>query len=935
METIDPPVVPIPTLLESKIPTNPSPPSELPAGHTFKVPPFSHGPPSSKKGRTRWPIAPDFQARSGANPVVLLDVYVWITPFLDQHSQGAAQCTSSQYRYGSIGAPLWYTRPWMPYRRRRWGFGIPSANRSTHHDSPSRTGILPYIWTYLDPSSRWACSRVCSPWNSYIHLRIASCRLSIASLRIIRPPPSQHPALRLSRRRAYLYACALSRFHFVYGDFIRWMSGEYTNRHRNWPQDFRRMTESATRPLTSDYPKPDYERAFRVCTQGVPLEGRFQTPASEIPARDIYNNHPAINANHASVEAKFVKEEAKSFHIHFPRFILHFIIGLILAPLQWAIRKGKGRICVDCSNGPDIAGSVNEYIKSPSPDNADECPPVFYQHAFARHLRRLWRTRITHPSEDILQHCDDIEAAFRRVLYHPDLAVAFAYVFGEFLIIPVGQVFGSRSAPSFFSLLSDLRASIASSHDLLSEFDIPSLAASAVIPESPPNLSDLLAPAVADELNPCLTAAESANFSNCTFVDDNGVLAISSDMRDALQQSLLSAFLLFGMPGCDRRGVCLQDDKWDPHISHLMVYLGFIINSRDMTVSWPLYKREELFYELQAILSLPSSRRQTTPRQTASILGKLRSAIQISPWGVFLSFSLATNLKRASRNAYSPSRSWWSKGKIRLNSQAINDIRLLMETLLAPEEDPIWTRPIALLVPRTATHWLKSDASYAGIGGWSLTFGTFMWRVTREDLILFGFNMKTIGPASDEPTTQDATGLHINPLEFLAVIINLWLALKIIHDGSLCPTGYIIDLLSDNTTALSWMHVAATTPNPELQQLARFASALLVQAARLLTRVQPLHLPGILNEEADTLSRRSKHGHVPSWAHVISQHSQLTTCRICLLPRALLSSLASLLSSPRTEVTFDRVTTELLTLDLSFLPAGSTKCSLLSSLQPL
>jgi hypothetical protein len=58
-----------------------------------------------------------------------------------------------------------------------------------------------------------------------------------------------------------------------------------------------------------------------------------------------------------------------------------------------------------------------------------------------------------------------------------------------------------------------------------------------------------------------------------------------------------------------------------------MIYLGFIINSQDMTVSWPLYKREELFNELQAILILPSSRRQTTPRQTASILGKLRSAI--------------------------------------------------------------------------------------------------------------------------------------------------------------------------------------------------------------------------------------------------------------------------------------------------------------------
>jgi hypothetical protein len=75
-----------------------------------------------------------------------------------------------------------------------------------------------------------------------------------------------------------------------------------------------------------------------------PFKGHFTTPASEIPARDFYNNHPAINANHASVESKFVKEEAKSFHVHLPRFLIYFLPGLILAPLQWAIRKGKGRI---------------------------------------------------------------------------------------------------------------------------------------------------------------------------------------------------------------------------------------------------------------------------------------------------------------------------------------------------------------------------------------------------------------------------------------------------------------------------------------------------------------------------------------------------------------------------------------------------------------
>ena len=144
-----------------------------------------------------------------------------------------------------------------------------------------------------------------------------------------------------------------------------------------------------------------------------------------------------------------------------------------------------------------------------------------------------------------------------------------------------------------------------------------------------------------------------------------------------------------------------------------------------------------------------------------------------------------------------------------------------------------------------------------------------MWRITREDLVASAFHMKTIGMSTNKLTYPAAQGLHINPFEFLAVIINLLLALRIIGKDPLCLTGTIIDLLSDNTTALSWMHVVATTPNPELQQLARFASALLVQAARLLTCVQPLHIPGKENGKADTLSQRSKNGQVPTCEHVI------------------------------------------------------------------
>jgi hypothetical protein len=80
-----------------------------------------------------------------------------------------------------------------------------------------------------------------------------------------------------------------------------------------------------------------------------------------------------------------------------------------------------------------------------------------------------------------------------------------------------------------------------------------------------------------------------------------------------------------------------------------------------MTVSWPLYKWEELYHKLLPLLLLPKMLRWLQPKQCASIIGKLRSAIQIYPWGI------ATNLKQACHNALSSRCLFWSKGKVRIN----------------------------------------------------------------------------------------------------------------------------------------------------------------------------------------------------------------------------------------------------------------------------
>ncbi len=76
-----------------------------------------------------------------------------------------------------------------------------------------------------------------------------------------------------------------------------------------------------------------------------------------------------------------------------------------------------------------------------------------------------------------------------------------------------------------------------------------------------------------------------------------------------------------------------------------MLYLCFLVCSRTLRVTWPLYERAELFNEIMTALGM--KRPWFKPKVVASIIRKLRLASLIAPWGPYLSFSLAMALNHA------------------------------------------------------------------------------------------------------------------------------------------------------------------------------------------------------------------------------------------------------------------------------------------------
>jgi hypothetical protein len=94
-------------------------------------------------------------------------------------------------------------------------------------------------------------------------------------------------------------------------------------------------------------------------------------------------------------------------------------------------------------------------------------------------------------------------------------------------------------------------------------------------------------------------------------------------MVGAITNSIILAYVVFGFPSEDRCIPCLNPFKWSPHVSHILRFLGYHIDTRAMTVQWPDGKRAQLasLFDVDWLGPLAGANPQLTPRQIARPLG--------------------------------------------------------------------------------------------------------------------------------------------------------------------------------------------------------------------------------------------------------------------------------------------------------------------------
>ena len=201
-----------------------------------------------------------------------------------------------------------------------------------------------------------------------------------------------------------------------------------------------------------------------------------------------------------------------------------------------------------------------------------------------------------------------------------------------------------------------------------------------------------------------------------------------------------------------------------------------------------------------------------------------------------------------------------------------------------------------------------------------------MWRLSRDDLIRSGFDMKALAANTSEPDGS-SDGLHINILEFVGMLIELWFVVIFINRSGPIPGGYIVSLIADNTSALSWFRYASRSHRPAVRALARFGMQLTLSCLHSL-KISGKHLAGLLNTGADALSRPQDY---PSWASAIKRHSPLERCQPYRVPYELRVALATMITAAETGVAYEPEMTKLLTLVPTTLSIGAESNSVRTS----
>ncbi len=261
----------------------------------------------------------------------------------------------------------------------------------------------------------------------------------------------------------------------------------------------------------------------------------------------------------------------------------------------------------------------------------------------------------------------------------------------------------------------------------------------------------------------------------------------------------------------ERLGFVIHPKKSMFEPSTIMEFLGFIINSRDMTVSLTVNKKERIAQLCEDILSVPA----VSIRAVARLLGNFTSSFIAIPEGRLFYRAIEHDKTSAVARNHGD-----YDAMMKLTPPSIKEVLWWMENVMEAYSPILRPNPSVVL---------KTDACLEG------------WGACRD-------SQRTGGLFSEDDRFRDSKMEHINILEAKAVFFGL---------TSLCAevVDSHIHLLIDNTSAVGAIKNMGSSKSPCLDREVKIIWDWAITRNNWLSAS---HIPGVLNVEADEESRSNE-----------------------------------------------------------------------------
>lgn len=623
-----------------------------------------------------------------------------------------------------------------------------------------------------------------------------------------------------------------------------------------------------------------WEKFKVIATDGVKykfeddIEYDEKTRASDVKHQIKTGNNKSAKTKEMEpiIQKNYTKEVERGWMTPFLKSSVEKIKKISIIPIgnakqwttdMWSNRVVKNRTTHDMTRKFKSGKSWNGMIDD------DQLEPCLFATSFLRYLHRIHDIRLRNPKKRILQGKTDLDSAFRRIhvyVWHSLLATtivnAIAYILSR-LPFGVSEGPGQHDIPS--NMIVDLAQQI---------LDDPTWDPSILhsphhdkIP-LPERLPDNIPFGVAHALSVIIERPTDAYIDG--YVDDlMAALLDEGNIPERGRQVVALAIHIFFRPVNEQDPLVREDVLslrkllGEGKLEEVKIILGWIVDSRRFIVKLTNDKAKAWIADLDDMINLTKERKTISVKSWQSMNGKCNTAAYIHrEMRYFLSkmnfcqrLAVQKGGSAVAPLAVIPQLELWKKALRRLNEvgRSINHITFTLPHIFT-----------------------KQDASTKGLGGFNCT----------------GVGWRFIVP----PPLWDL--IHINLLEFMAVVISIWLtilSLDIKNRGN----GMKILAQTDNTSALGWLKASSKYDKSD-----RVASAIKEAIGQKLAELlmdadlslYSQHIRGIDNFIPDKLSRDTHETNSEQLSSIQSQWPDLApeNLRIMELPVQITSWIQSL-----------------------------------------